>query len=315
MALVFAMSVVLILAFWQLKLLTWIGLAVLAGSSVIIFLRFVRPKDREEPWKRPILAGAGCTGLIAALMAVPTIQDSTGPNVGSSPSSSGAATTAAPSPSPTPPRWRGDPPPFSAELRLDANPEGCEAFTIGRRLTKTLPKRADFNAKWAYERGGGNEGRTEIWLIVQGESDTAVILRGMEIVDVDRRPVDPDAIALTTCYPEGGIVDERYFDVNFDPDHPSITPRPGTYSHPLANSRAVKFPFRISQSEPESFSLRVRGGPCLCNWRLAINWSSGGKSGQLIVDRGFSKIITDTRDDVSIYQWRENGKFRPPLPE
>jgi hypothetical protein len=32
-------------------------------------------------------------------------------------------------------------------------------------------------------------------------------------------------------------------------------------------------------------------------------------------DRGVSKIVTDTREDLDIYQWGEDGKIEPPLPK
>ena len=207
-------------------------------------------------------------------------------------------------------------PHLPAQLDIAGNPEGCEGFSIGRNLTKSLPKRSEFNATWAYPRGAGTTSKTGVVLIVQGESNKALILRSMEIVEVERRPVDPDAVVLTTCAPEGGLVVQRLFDLAFDRDRARVTSRPGTDPFDEGNvDPAVKFPFRISESDPEYFVFFVRGPNCLCGWRLAINWSSGGKSGQLIVDRGSSKIFTDTRDELPIYVWGEDGKIEPPLPK
>jgi hypothetical protein len=78
---------------------------------------------------------------------------------------------------------------------------------------------------------------------------------------------------------------------------PKIIARP---SPDIINGRhepAVKLPIKVKVSDidPEVYVFRVTGPDCFCEWKLAIDWTNGGRSGTTLVDHGFGKIRSDTK--------------------
>jgi hypothetical protein len=78
---------------------------------------------------------------------------------------------------------------------------------------------------------------------------------------------------------------------------------------------AAKFPFKVSKSDPEEFELWVDGHNCLCTWRLAIDWTSGDRSGVTHLDHGFDKIRTITKQDFPGYFYDSQEGWVPLLPK
>ena len=306
LVLLFAGSIGWIVIGWPLPFRTWIALAVVSGGSLAAFLAFFVPSGLNERYRRSLTAGAACAALIAALVAVPALQD--GSSEEPEPPLAG---------SPPPSQSQEEPVPLTAQLHFDEDPEGCERLAIPRQQLRSLPERPNFNARWAYDRGGGTANLAP-YLIVQGKSNKAVILRSIEIIDVTRRPVDKNAAVISTCIIGGGATALRFFELDFKHEKPKVIARPSEQINEGGEKGqpAVKFPFRVSESDPEFFLFEITGPPCLCEWRLALNWSSGEQYGQLILDREFSRIVTHMDDyKAQQYQWDADGTFDPPLPK
>src|SRR6185436_605436 len=136
--------------------------------------------------------------------------------------------------------------------------------------------------------------------------------RRMEVIDFERHPADPSAIEISTCGESGGGQATRYFEISLDPPHPRVIALP---DKPVGEKPvpAVKFPYRVSRSDPEYFQMIPNGPACLCSFRLAIDWSSGDQSGQLILDRGFGPIVIDTQLDIPSHHWQSDGVMSPSL--
>jgi hypothetical protein len=105
----------------------------------------------------------------------------------------------------------------------------------------------------------------------------------------------------------GGSVAPRYFEVNMG-NPAKITPRPAPFADEEGKRQpAIKFPIKlkVSNSDLELLVLKVTGPDCFCEWRLAIDWTSSGRSGTTIVDHGFAKIRSDTR------QYQHRRQYAP----
>jgi hypothetical protein len=307
------------------------GIALLAVSAAVAagaFAGFFIPPELSAGVKRFIVVAAGCLTLIIGLLAIPIVRDDSGA-AGSSPTpltrqrSQAGSTQEAATPQPDEPRPTGvgsesSSGPLTASLDVDAV-EDCETFAIDPSQLKNVPSHKNFNAQWAYKHGGATTTGIPITVIVQGTSDQAVVLRGLDVVDFKKlRPIDNPVTVAKCPGGRGGEEYERYFTVELNEKNPKVVARPGDAPDEKGKVQpAAKFPFKVSNSDPEVFELWAEGPPCLCSWRLALIWSSGGKSGKIVLDRGFSSMLTDTRKEgfCGGFWLQENGELSPPLPE
>jgi hypothetical protein len=290
-----------------------------ASLSLAALAAFYLPDPLPTSAKRGIGVGLGCATLLIGFLAIPGVREGSATRTASPTTSQ--ASTGADSPTREPagatptPSADERPPPFTAKMGFDSIPRDCEPFVIDKSILNRLPDWSNFDAEWVYAHGGATDAGAWTTLAVQGTTDQAVILQGFEIVDLEAQRAHPNSYSISTCNPFGGRETNRYFDLILNPKHRQVIARPAYDPGDTGKiEQAVDFPFRISSSDPEYFVFNVTGPSCVCSWRLAINWTSGGRSGQMKVDRGFSKIVTDTRSDLPGSWWSEDGRFFPPLP-
>jgi hypothetical protein len=289
---------------WPLPFRLWILSATVAGALVALFIRYVMRKDREEPWKRPILAGAGCAGLIAALVAVPALQ-----GVASSSNDEGAKAAQAAPPDTLPAQSPSSSP--SGKLmtsELDFDDPVCEAFAIPRSLLPSLPKtKSDITAEWIYGHGGATLASPVLTL--QGKNDDAVIITAMRVTEMERSAPPPDTVAIFPCGTGGGVMAVRHFELKMT-DPPRVISRRGEVDPDGNREPAIKLPVKVSNSDPEIFVLKISGPPCFCAWNLELDWKSGGQRGTMTVSRPFGKTRSDTDDLRQYHQYSlEDGKW------
>ena len=287
LVLIFVGSLLLLIFGWPLQVLVAVILIVLATVSAAAYAAYFVPNKLSERFKLASTAGVAAVGLITALIVVPATQNAVPPSVQELPD--------------------GQADPLTATLDFDSP---CEDFTIPESSLQSIPPGDGLNAKWVYERGGAT--RTGGQLTVQGKNEEAVVLQGLRVVELESNPRPAGLIAILPCGPTGGIVLPRYFDVILS-NPPQVIARSGE-PEPGSEKRgepAVKFPFKVSATDPEVFILEIKGPPCLCAWRLALDWTSIGRSGTVVVDRGFDKIRTDTTpsEDLPLYSRSENGTW------
>jgi hypothetical protein len=253
-----------------------------------------------------IVAGT-FAGILAAVLAIPG-----GPALRSG---SGAPNGASGSPSPPPSPSPSELEPFTTNIRFGQALAPCEGFAVNEKLLRSMPKPKDVNAEWAYGNGGATRFGKMI-LTIQGRTGSAVILEAMRIENFERNPAPVDSVEVIPCFPGGGLQAVRYFEVDLG-KRPRVIPRPSDPIPPDDKVQpAVKFPFKVSKSDPEVFEMWVSGPECLCSWRLAIDWSSEGRSGTTIVDRGFEKIRINTEQDLTTYFYDSDAReWVPPLPK
>jgi len=155
----------------------------------------------------------------------------------------------------------------------------CEGFDVDNSLLKSLPVRDKLNAEWAYKNGGATD-NSVITLTIPGNSDAAVVLKGIHIVDLERSPAPSDISAVYPCEVSGGHLDRRYYELVLD-EHPRLTARPGWDVDDTITEPVKDFPFKVSDSDPEYFEFDIAPGPaCLCSWKIALDWTSSGRSGR-----------------------------------
>jgi hypothetical protein len=172
------------------------------------------------------------------------------------------------------------------------------------------------NAEWAYENGGATANNIVV-LTLQGDSEDAVVLKGIRIVEVEQSPPPSDISAVFPCHGQGGHMDRRYYEVVLD-KHPKMTAQPGRSEDDTVTEPVKDFPFKVSNSDPEYFEFDIADGPsCLCSWKIAVDWTSRGLAGTTIIDHGFSSIKTviPAKPMENYYYLQDDGSWSPPLPK
>ena len=194
----FVASLAWIVFGWPLPFRLWIALAVVAGGSLTAFLTFFVPNPLSERLRRALTAGAACTGLIAAVIAVPALQDAGTSQESQNDTSLPGSAASTESPSPT-----AEPYPLTATLEFG---EKCEGFVLPNSLLRSLPKNKDITAEWAYEHGGAT-GYGVGFLLLEGTSEDAVILKEMRVIDLEQAPVPSRISEVLPCSASGGFIE------------------------------------------------------------------------------------------------------------
>lgn len=306
LVLVLAGSILWIWFGWPLPMRLWIALALLAGCSLFLFIALFVTKDLPPNLTRGLAAGTGLIVLIATVMAV---QGTTGGTATSNGGQAARKASGPGAPASTPPLTESRPSsgPDPLITTTDFDIESCENFTIPESLVPSLPKKdTGFDPKWIYEHGGASIYGFE--LTVEGKTDGAVVLKRFRVIDLRKKSVPPNAVHLMSCGPAGGAVTVRQFNVNFS-DPVKFTPVPGQDPGTGEDVPAVDFPFKVSNNDPEVFLIEPIGPTCFCEWRLAIDWTNGGRSGTTVVDRGFGPILSDPHHDGRPLIYFENGDW------
>lgn len=280
---IFLGSVAFLLWRWPLRLGLTVGLLVLAGTSAALLSAHYLPKKLDERTKRAGTVGVGCVALIVAVLAAGTVRE--------------------------PPME-----PLTATLGFGNE---CETFAVPTELLPSLPRSAELNAQWVYSHNGATSRRL-INLVVQGKTQDAVILTGMRVVDLKARKPPSDIAEILPCGRiQQQVVPVRYFDVQLG-DPPSIVSKPGYAPDPQTGETepATSFPYKVSNSEAEVFLLAVSGPDCFCDWRLALDWTSGDRSGTTTIDHGFGEVRSDTGGDTDRirYSRKKDGTWDQLLP-
>ncbi len=136
---------------------------------------------------------------------------------------------------------------------------------------------------WARAHGAVHGGTTNVEVTVAGRSSRAVVLRGLQVRVVGRQaPLAWPAFAMENgC---GGSLTPRAFSVDLDMARPLARPTDGhDGERPLP---AVRFPYRVSATDPEVLRVNARTVACDCQWYLELDWVSGDRLGTVRIDDG-----------------------------
>lgn len=111
----------------------------------------------------------------------------------------------------------------------------------------------------------------EVTVTVQGLTDDSVVLQGIDVEVLARRPAMSGVYLPSGC---GSDLTPRYFQVDLAASRPTLE----------AEGGVVGFPYKVSGSDPEQFVITPLLGDGAVDWRLRISWSSGDRKGELVID-------------------------------
>jgi hypothetical protein len=143
-----------------------------------------------------------------------------------------------------------------------------------------------------------------ISLTAQGAPGKTVVINSIAVKQASRSaPLSGDNLS-PVC--GGDNMVPRYFTANLDSDSPRLIPYMG-------NGKTLPaFPYRVSEDDPEVFMVRLDTVTCDCRFRLAVNWSSDGRTGTLeIDDHGRPFQVSSTAQtalycpDTATNEWRQ----------
>ncbi|WP_253209640.1 transcriptional regulator [Streptomyces niphimycinicus] len=183
--------------------------------------------------------------------------------------------------------------PLTLSTRSHVWENGCgHRYLIDRSPSEVAPPPTEQDAPtWAAAHGAVHGGTTNVEVTVQGRASSAVVLQALHVRVVGRRtPLAWSSFAMDNgC---GGSLTPRAFSVNLDAARPLARPTEGNDAgKPIP---AVRFPYRVSASDPEVLLVNARTAGCDCSWYLELDWASGGRSGTLRIDDQGSPFRTSS---------------------
>jgi hypothetical protein len=188
------------------------------------------------------------------------------------------AATASPTPDPLPFTVRVSPVAgHCSPLILDRPPADVPVPSADRDT-------ADGGFQWAREVGAV-VGDTELTVTLQGTSANAVVLEGLDVLVVARRPAITTQSLYYLSRGCGGVTPPRSFVVDLDKSIPKVTPVAGRDDADNVIP-PVSFPLKVANNDPEILSLGASPKQCDCTWYLKIRWISEGKPGTTAIDDG-----------------------------
>ncbi|MFC9387785.1 helix-turn-helix domain-containing protein [Streptomyces venezuelae] len=173
--------------------------------------------------------------------------------------SDGKAVATAPTVATAPYTWEG---PCTQHYLIDREPE------------QVPPPPVEQDAPgWIPVLGAVSAGEQLIRLTVQGTGPGTVVLEDLHVRVVSKgAPLAwNDYVMGVGC---GGEVSTKSFDVDLDAARPTVTA--------VAGQR--KFPYKVSEKDPEVFLVKARVQAHDVNWYLELTWSSGAKRETLRID-------------------------------
>lgn len=197
-------------------------------------------------------------------------------------------------------------------ITIDVSRWGGPSYFLNKSPAEVTPPPTDAFAsrdEWLQENGGVDAGQTYVNIVVQGSSQLAVVLTGLDVEVLRRRP-PPRGIWIGPSGSSG--LDRRLFTINLDAPRPAarfvdnpVTPR----SEP-----SIDFPYSVSDTDPEVFVLIASSRRCDCLWRARLRWSSGGRSGAIRIDENGKPFRTVSTRQAVDYGVRNGRIYRIPPP-
>ncbi|MFC9545361.1 helix-turn-helix domain-containing protein [Streptomyces sp. NPDC056956] len=266
--------------------------AVLAGAAVAAVLvgvvAVVGPPGggTDGDGRREQVGAAGTGGTdgasASATAGAPSASDSASPSGSPSTADQDASSPPASGPAARPGgRAAGDAVPVTVRTEPYAWESPCsQRYLIAAPPGKVHPPPVEQDATaWVAAEGAVSSGEQLVRLSVQGTGPETVVVEGIAVrVEGKRTPLAWNDYAMG--YPGvgcGGNVPARSFTVALDAARPSLTPESGHRD----------FPFKVSESDPEVYYITADASAYDVSWYLELKWSSGSRSGTLVVnDKG-----------------------------
>ncbi|MFE3518136.1 helix-turn-helix domain-containing protein [Streptomyces sp. NPDC059166] len=154
---------------------------------------------------------------------------------------------------------------------------------------------------WAKALDGVDGGDMKLELTLQGKSGEAVVLNGLHV-----RVMGRDAALARSAFSMGsgcgGGITPRTFDIDLDDSRPRAKPVAGEDAGKVVPAK--DFPYRVSSTDVEVFSLDAHVEGHDVTWYLELEWTSGGRSGTLRIDDRGVPFRTSGLKARPSYQYR-----------
>ncbi|MFE2039323.1 helix-turn-helix domain-containing protein [Streptomyces sp. NPDC059477] len=286
---------------------------VLAGVAVAVLLGAVAlavglPSGGEgqagEPPGVPVgaagVSGRASTGVSAS----PSPSASVSPSAPSVASDAPPASLSPASPSPTATADGGGAvadagPPLTVNVRPYTWENPCsQHYLIDREPADVGPPPVEQDAPaWVGAYQAVSAGEQLVRLTVQGTGADTVVIDGLQVRVVGRdTPLAwNDYVMGVGC---GGNVPVRPFSVALDGARPQV----------VAAAGQRDFPLKVSESDPEVFEITADASAYDVSWYLELSWSSGDRTGTLLVDDDGRPFRTSGGNGRPGYQFPLGGE-------
>ncbi|WP_194818630.1 hypothetical protein [Nocardia sp. XZ_19_385] len=133
---------------------------------------------------------------------------------------------------------------------------------------------------WARGNGAIEGLRNLVRVTITGSrADQPVVLDRLRIEVLRRESPVAGFVTGSQC---GGPLDRRYFQADIDQAPVVLESEPAKAG--LNPEQAKDFPYFVSGSEVEQFYLRLTAETCNCDWRAVLEWTSGAREGEIVID-------------------------------
>jgi hypothetical protein len=152
--------------------------------------------------------------------------------------------------------------------------------------------------EWAHSMNGVDAWGSHVELIIRGRSADPVVLLGVDVNVVSRKP--PLRGTLLSYDGLGAGIDVRKVYVDLD----SEEPRTFHFNEDLKEVEI--FPLQVSDTELEVIDLVVSTGSCDCRWTAELDYEVGGREGSIVVDRNGQpfRTVAPANGSRSYHWWR-----------
>lgn len=205
------------------------------------------------------------------------------------------------------PQDRADELPFTVAVQSSQNP--TVGWISDRRLSQ-VPARPSADSDWdpwAAETGAVPIEQRTIYLTVQGRSAAQVTITDLRVRVVARRPAITGTHFLTGGG-DAGIF--RWMETDLDEEPPAMSAKfdeSVSFLAPEHELRPIRFPYRVSLSDAETFAVEAHADQCDCDWIIELAWASQGRTGTIVIDNdGRPFRLSGSRNAVTkCYTMRE----------
>lgn len=166
--------------------------------------------------------------------------------------------------------------------------DGCAWYLLsmpGAQVPPPPEGTADSWHAWAERIGAPIVGSTHVQFTVRGRSEAAVVLTDIKVKVLERKQPPKGIVVAPLC---GGPDTFRWFDVDLDVDPPRITTEflrsQADSNGPPQRREPLRFPYRVSLTDPETFDVFAKARKCDCVWQIELTWNSGERHGTQVVE-------------------------------
>ncbi|WNO62405.1 hypothetical protein RPQ02_40225 [Streptomyces sp. AM2-3-1] len=137
----------------------------------------------------------------------------------------------------------------------------------------------------------------DLTLTLQAKSPQAIVVTGVTVRRLSAAPVpNTGSVVNMEC---GGLMSPRVFDVDLMAKEISL--------HPVSrgDSKAVDFPLKVSDSDPEQLSLQLLPGDRDVRFSVEVNWISEGEAHSETVADGVPVLRVTGPGRLPTYSYAE----------